>query len=50
VPPGLARSRHGRRLRIKRKASQDLLDDWPLQNGRDDLELPAAAVRAVFDW
>jgi hypothetical protein len=28
--------------------SQDLLDHRPFQHGGDDLELPAAAVRAVL--
>jgi hypothetical protein len=28
--------------------SEDLLDDRPLENGRDDLELSAAAVRAML--
>ena len=29
---------------------EDLLDDRPLRDCRDDLELPNAAVRAVLHW
>ncbi len=51
MPPGrphLARPATGRRLRIQSEVAQDLLDHWPLQDGRDDLQFPAAAVGAVL--
>jgi hypothetical protein len=44
--PRLARPAPWRRLRIQPQMGEDLLDDWPLQNGCNSLELPAAAVRA----
>ena len=46
--PRLARSAPGRRLRVQPQVSEDLLDHRPLEDGRDDLEFPAAAVRAVL--
>ena len=48
VLPRLARSASGRRLRIQSQVGQDLLDHRSLQDGRDDLELPGAAVGAVL--
>ena len=48
VNPRLARPSPGWRLRIQAQVSQDLLDHRPLQDGRDDLQLPGAAVRAVL--
>lgn len=39
----------GWRQCIQPQVGQDLLDHRPLQDGRDDLELAAAAVRAVPD-
>jgi len=48
VLPRLARPTPGRRLRIEAQVGQDLLDDRSLQDGRNDLELPGAAVLAVL--
>ena len=48
VLPHLARPTIGRRLRIQPQVREDLLDDRPLQDGRDDLEFPTAAVRAAL--
>jgi hypothetical protein len=42
-PPAL-----GRRLRIQSQVGEDLLDDRPLEDGGNDLELAAAAVRAAL--
>ncbi|MFM7460958.1 MAG: hypothetical protein ACKO15_09005 [Burkholderiales bacterium] len=36
------------RLRIQPQVGEDLLDDLPLEDGRDDLEFLAAAVRIVL--
>ena len=44
----LARPTLGRRLRIQSEMAKDLLDHRPLEDGGDDLQLPAAAVRAVL--
>ncbi len=44
----LARPALGWRLRIQPQVGEDLLEDWPLDDGRDDLQFPAAAVRAVL--
>lgn len=44
--PRLARSAPGRWLRIQPQVGEDLLDYRPLEDGRDDLQFPAAAVRA----
>ena len=46
--PRLARPSPRRRLWIDPQVSQDLLDRRPLQDGRDDLQFPGAAVRAVL--
>lgn len=43
----LDRPRSGRWLRIQAQVSQDLLDRRPLQDGRDDLQFPTAAVWAL---
>ena len=48
VLPCLARPSPGWRLRIQPQMAEDLLDDRSLQDGRDDLELPGAAVGAVL--
>lgn len=40
----------GRRLRIQAQVAEDFLDDRSLHDGRDDLQFPGAAVRALFDW
>jgi hypothetical protein len=47
IPP-LAPPAPGRPLRIQSQVAEDLLDDRPLENGRDDPDLAAAAVRAVL--
>jgi hypothetical protein len=47
VLPRLARSAPGRRLRVHHQVGEDLLDDRPLEDGRDALQFPGAAVRAV---
>jgi hypothetical protein len=44
----LARPPSGRRLGIQSQVGQDLLDHRSLEDGRDDLEPAAAAVRAVL--
>ena len=44
----LARPAPGRRLGIEPQVGEDLLDHRPLEDGRDDLEIAAAAVRAVL--
>jgi hypothetical protein len=41
----LARPALGRRLRIQPQVGEKLLDHPPLEDGRDDLQLPGAAVR-----
>jgi hypothetical protein len=41
----LARPALGRRLRIQPQEGEKLLDHPPLEDGRDDLQLPGAAVR-----
>ena len=46
--PRLARPSPGWRLRIQPQVSEDLLDHRPLEEGRDDLPFPGAAVRAVL--
>ena len=38
VLPRLAGSAPGRRLRIQPQVGEDLLDDLPLEDGRDDLQ------------
>ena len=43
----LARPSPGRRPGIQPQAGEDLLDRCPLQDRRDDLELPGAAARAA---
>jgi hypothetical protein len=43
----LARPPSGRGLRVQAQVRQDLLDHRPLEDGRDDLQLRGAAVRAV---
>jgi len=48
VLPCFARSAPGWRLWIQPQVGQDLLDPRPLEDGRDDLELPTAAVRALL--
>lgn len=48
VLPRLARSTPGRGLRIQPQLGQDLLVHRPLQDGCNDLERPAATVRAVL--
>ncbi len=48
VLPDLASRPSGRGLRVQTQARQDLLDHRPLEDGRDDLELPGAAVWAVL--
>ncbi len=48
VLPDLTRPPSGRGLRIQPQVRQDLLDHRPLEDGRDDLQFPAAAVRAVL--
>jgi hypothetical protein len=48
VLPDPTRPPSGRGLRIQPQVRQDLLDHRPLEDGRDDLELPGAAVRAPF--
>ena len=45
VLPDLTRPPSGRGLRVQAQVRQDLLDHRPLQDGRDDLQLPGAAVR-----
>ena len=44
----LARLAPGRRRRIQPQVSQDLLDNRPLEDRRDDPEFAAASVRAVL--
>ena len=44
----LSRLTLGRRLRSQSEMAKDLLDHRPLQDGRGDLQLPGAAVRAVL--
>jgi hypothetical protein len=44
----LSRRRPGRRLPIQSQVGEDLLDHRPFQDGRDDLDLPGSAVRAVL--
>ena len=44
----LRRSAPARRRPIQPQVGEDLLGDLPLGNGCDDLEMPAAAVRAVL--
>jgi hypothetical protein len=48
VLPRLASPSLGWRLRIQAQVSLDLLDHRPLEDGRDDLELAAAAVGAAL--
>jgi len=51
VHPGLTSLTHpspGRRLWIQSEVAQDLLDHRPLEDGQDDLQFSAAAVRAVL--
>jgi len=48
VLPRLARPSPWRRPRIQPKVAEDLLDHRPLEDGRDDLELPVATVRAAL--
>lgn len=43
----LARPRPGRRLRLQAQMGEDLLDDRPLQDPRNDPQL-ATAVRAIL--
>jgi hypothetical protein len=45
VLPRLARPAPGRRLRIQPQVGEDLPDDRPLVDGRDDVLRPYAAVR-----
>ena len=45
VLPDLTRPPSGRGLRVQAQVSQDLLDHRPLEDGRDDLQLPGATVR-----
>jgi hypothetical protein len=49
VRPGLARPAVVWRMWLEPQAGQDLLDDRPLQYGRDGLELAGAAVRAAVE-
>jgi hypothetical protein len=44
----LGRLATGQRLRIQSEMAKDLLDYRPLEDGRDDLQLPITAVRAVL--
>lgn len=46
--PRLARPPPRWRLGIQPQVRQDLPDHGPLKDARDDLELPATAVRAVL--
>ncbi len=46
--PGSCARGLGRRLRVGHQVIQDLLDRRPPQDGRDDLELAGATVRAVL--
>lgn len=48
VRPRLAGPTLGWRLRIQPEVAEDLLDDRPLEDGRDDLEPTAATVGAVL--
>jgi len=45
--PRLARPSPGRRPGIQPQVGEDLADRRPLQDRRDDLELPGAAARAA---
>lgn len=44
----LARRRPGRRLGLQARMAEDLLDDRPLDDRRDDLQLPGSEVRTVL--
>ena len=44
----VARSAPWRRLRVQSQVAQHPLEYRPLKDGRDDLHLPATAVRAVL--
>ena len=48
VWPYLTRPPSGRGLRVQAQVRKDLLDHRPLEDGRDDLQLPGGAVRAVL--
>lgn len=48
--PALACEARARRLRVQPHVRDDLLDRWPIHDGRDALQLPAAAAPGVLQF